>query len=89
MSTKIQRWSEVKGPVSKGRNRACVILSITWGEQAIKSICLDPLMFVGGGVSDWKIEWALYKLCWERNVDHLELADSASLASIKSMTSWS
>ena len=46
-------------------------------------------MFVGGGVSDWKIEWALYRLWLERKLDHLEFEDSASLASIKMMTSWS
>ena len=48
MSTKMQRWSEVKGPVSKGRKPACVILSMTRGEQAMKSICFDPLPVVGG-----------------------------------------
>ena len=53
----------MKGPESKAKNPALEMQSMTRGEHAMKSICLDPLMLVGGGVSEWNMEWALNKLC--------------------------
>ena len=50
-STKIHRWSDGRGPVSKARNPARLIVSVTRDEHARKSIWWEPRLYVAGGIS--------------------------------------